>query len=203
MPVYYALCALIGCLLGSVNGGFLCARYNHKDIFTLGNKSAGASNTALTLGLRWGIIAGVIDMAKTAVAWLLGLFIFPDLAYASLIAAAFTMIGHCFSVFMKFRGGRGFACSAILFLLCDWKWAVCTLAVFIVLALICQNLYQGCIVTYASFIVCSALSGNTVQLIVSAVLCGVFIFITRRNFINIFIAGKTEAKISELKKHTN
>jgi glycerol-3-phosphate acyltransferase PlsY len=112
-----ALLAVLGSyLVGSVPSGlWLGLRFRGTDIRDHGSKNIGATNTMRVLGKRLGAIALLCDVAKgwVAVACISGLDNWPYLALACGLAA---ILGHTFSLFLKFRGGKGVATSTGVFL---------------------------------------------------------------------------------------
>ena len=112
--------ALIGYLLGALPFGYLVARANGVNIFEHGSRSTGATNVRRVVGKGAGNTVFVLDVAKGAVAagWLRLWFYGPGhlgevLGVVGLVAA---MLGHSFSCFTRFRGGKGVATSAGAFL---------------------------------------------------------------------------------------
>lgn len=94
-------------LLGSVPSAYLLARWRRGiDPRAVGSGNVGASNLRLTVGLWATILVGVIDFAKGALpVWLcLRLGLGVPTAYAAGLAAT---IGHNWSVWLDFQGGRG------------------------------------------------------------------------------------------------
>ncbi len=107
---------LLSCLLGSVPTGlWIGMRLRHIDIREHGSKNIGATNTMRVLGKRLGAVALAGDMAKGLLPVLFSpLFSpWPHLPLACGVAA---ILGHSFSVFLKFRGGKGVATSTGVFL---------------------------------------------------------------------------------------
>jgi len=95
-------------LLGSVPTGYLLARSRGIDIREIGSGNIGATNVARALGKKAAIATFAGDALKgvipVAIAGRLGLGI-KVAAVLGLVA----FLGHCFSVFLKFRGGKGVA----------------------------------------------------------------------------------------------
>lgn len=116
---------MIGYLLGSLPAGYLVARAKGVNIFEVGSKNPGATNVRRVLGPGAGNLVFTLDAIKGAVAaswaWLsysTATMNFPgtavegvqwvELGVVGLIAA---LVGHSFSCFTKFRGGKGVATS--------------------------------------------------------------------------------------------
>lgn len=106
-----ALWALAGYLAGSVPWGYWVGKLKGVDITKKGSGNIGAANVNRVLGAKYAVLVAVLDFLKG--------FAPPYAAYAltssvdlALIAALFAGIGAAFSVFMGFRGGKGFAALA-------------------------------------------------------------------------------------------
>ena len=102
----------LGYLIGSIPVAVLIGHWHKVDILNVGSGNAGATNINRTLGKRAGYLCFALDALKGVIAtsWVLwlwdGLNVLPWLASSSLLAA---VIGHRFSVWIKFRGGKGVA----------------------------------------------------------------------------------------------
>jgi len=107
--------ALSGYILGSLPFGYLVARAHGVDIFKAGSGNPGATNVKRVLGARAGNTVLVLDMIKGAIAtgWpLLPMVAAPQPMVLALIGVMAAVIGHSFSIFTKFRGGKGVATAA-------------------------------------------------------------------------------------------
>jgi acyl phosphate:glycerol-3-phosphate acyltransferase len=113
------LAAAAGYLLGSLPFGYMVARSKGVNIFEVGSKSSGATNVRRVLGSGPGNFVLFLDMLKGSVAagwpllvaWgVIRAFDVPSvLGYVGL---AFALLGHSFSCFTRFRGGKGVATGA-------------------------------------------------------------------------------------------
>jgi glycerol-3-phosphate acyltransferase PlsY len=105
MPAW--LLIFIGYLLGSLPTAYITGRIlKGEDIRRMGNGNMGAGNAYHELGARVGIVVGIIDAGKGALA----VFIthVSDMSTAVvLITGTAVVIGHNWPVFLGFRGGRG------------------------------------------------------------------------------------------------
>jgi len=113
--------AALGYLLGAFPTAFLLARARKQDVFELGSRNMGAMNTARHLGPALGALVLIIDVAKGALAAFAGLNMpllsgSADAAGLSsatlvpaLVAGAAAILGHCYSAYIGFRGGKGLA----------------------------------------------------------------------------------------------
>jgi glycerol-3-phosphate acyltransferase PlsY len=112
--IWLAVCA--GYLIGSVLTADLAARLAGRsrgerlDLRTVGSGNPGGANALANLGRKWGIVVIAGDIAKGAIAALLGRIIAGNAgAYA---ASAASVAGHCFPAWANFRGGKGLGTSA-------------------------------------------------------------------------------------------
>jgi glycerol-3-phosphate acyltransferase PlsY len=102
------LVTIIGYLLGAISFAVIIARSKGVDIFKEGSGNPGATNIKRILGKRWGNVVFALDALKGFTSAGMPLMVYDDdrLAVIGLIAA---ILGHSFSVFLKFRGGKGVA----------------------------------------------------------------------------------------------
>ncbi|KAF0094112.1 MAG: hypothetical protein E1N59_2173 [Puniceicoccaceae bacterium 5H] len=111
--IAYLLTLLIGYVIGSVSFAVLICRSRGVDIFTLGSGNPGATNVLRNLGKKWGYLCFLLDAVKGAVPVLVGWGLAasfaanaPLLGVLGLVGA---ILGHSYSLFLRFRGGKGVA----------------------------------------------------------------------------------------------
>jgi glycerol-3-phosphate acyltransferase PlsY len=114
-----ALWAVFGYLIGSIAFGLLLARaMNLGDLRTIGSGNIGATNVLRTGNKTAAALTLVLDAAKGAVAVLLArLFAGEDAAQVAALAA---MLGHCYPIWLKFKGGKGVATFLGVLLALAW-----------------------------------------------------------------------------------
>lgn len=108
---------LFSYLIGSIPFAYLVTRWaKGMDIRTLGDGNSGARNVYLHVGHEAGIVVGALDIAKGAFAiWLARAF---DLdLVAVLLSGLCAVIGHNWSIYLKFQGGQGMAAIIGVFLM--------------------------------------------------------------------------------------
>jgi len=123
LPATVALVAIAAFLLGSLPFGYLIGRFFYRtDIRTRGSGNIGAMNALRTLGKGGAAAVLLLDAAKGFAAVELARLWFhatPWSHEAASLAAACAVIGHCFSPWLSWRGGKGVATSfGALFALC-------------------------------------------------------------------------------------
>jgi len=132
----YALCILIGYLIGTVNPSYIIAKVRGFDIREKGSKNAGASNALILFGKALGIGCALFDIAKATFAIWLCSKLFPELTYSFAVTGVACILGHVFPFYMKFRGGKGLACLGGMILAFDWLVFLILLAAEIVVAIV-------------------------------------------------------------------
>jgi glycerol-3-phosphate acyltransferase PlsY len=114
--VTFLLAAALGYLLGGVPFGLLVGRLTRGiDLREYGSHRTGATNALRTLGLRAAAVVFLLDVAKGVAAVLLARLLFgddPQVEWAAAVAGFAAIVGHNWSVFIRFTGGRGVATSA-------------------------------------------------------------------------------------------
>ncbi|MEE2789629.1 MAG: glycerol-3-phosphate 1-O-acyltransferase PlsY [Myxococcota bacterium] len=97
----------IGYLIGSIPTGVLVGLYTGADPRTVGSGNIGASNVARASGKKWGLLTLVVDVSKGLVPALV--IAHQSGQEAAMITGFAAVIGHCFPVWLKLRGGKGVA----------------------------------------------------------------------------------------------
>jgi glycerol-3-phosphate acyltransferase PlsY len=95
-------------LMGSIPFGILFARAQNINLQEHGSRNIGATNVARILGKKAGIFTLLGDTFKGWLAILLAYMVLID-PYAIAVAGISAFLGHLFSVFIKFKGGKGVA----------------------------------------------------------------------------------------------
>lgn len=107
--------------LGAVPFGLIVARLcGGVDLRATGSGNIGATNVARTLGLKFGVLTLALDVAKGLAAVLAAQALFPQAGPATALAAALAglavFLGHLFSPFLGFKGGKGVATALGVYL---------------------------------------------------------------------------------------
>lgn len=107
IPVLLLLAAY---LIGGIPFGYLLVRLTTgADVRGMGSGNIGATNVLRTTGRLAGVVTLVLDIVKGWVAvWLMGYFTKQDPLWLSLAAIA-VILGHAYSIFLKFQGGKAVA----------------------------------------------------------------------------------------------
>lgn len=122
---------LLSYLVGAVPFGYLAARIAGIDITRQGSGNIGATNVLRTLGLRYAVPVLLFDIGKGAFAAYLGLRYLGLGRPGAILAGALAVAGHNWSVFLKFRGGKGVAATAGVALVAFPRLLISAVAVFL------------------------------------------------------------------------
>lgn len=165
MPVIIlqlVLVALIGYLWGSIPTGYWMGkllRGKDFDVRDYGSRKIGATNVLRTLGKGPAAIVFVFDLSKGLLPTLLGMFVpfFFVGGWGPALAGLAALLGHCFPVFIGFKGGRGVMTGAgVILLLSPLTFVVCALLAVGTIA-IWRYVSLGSIVGCGSAMVCGVI----------------------------------------------
>jgi glycerol-3-phosphate acyltransferase PlsY len=96
-------------LIGSVNPASVLARAYGKDLRASGSGNPGATNAGRVLGVRWGVVVGVLDVLKALLPTVLLLRVGG--LWPALAGGLAVVLGHMFSPFLHGHGGKGVAAA--------------------------------------------------------------------------------------------
>ncbi len=197
-------------LLGGINGAILLSRlFYGEDIREKGSKNPGFTNFRRVYGnnfVSWSVM--IFDLSKTVLPVLTAAIVFHSLYGQWELGAAVSglccTIGHCFPVWYRFKGGKGFLSSLAALWVIDWRAG---------LAATCVMIFFLLVFKYMSLATMTALSAGTVLLAVlhiavhpiAVVLyaCSVALMIFRHKENIIRLQKGTESKFTFKKKSQN
>lgn len=98
-------------IAGSIPTGVILGHLRGVDVRRIGSGNIGATNVTRALGSRFGAYTLVGDLLKGAIPTFIAVWMMPSWPWISVVALLCVM-GHCFSIFLDFNGGKGVATSA-------------------------------------------------------------------------------------------
>lgn len=124
---------IMGYLIGSIPFAVIISRMKGVDIRKVGSKNPGAANVLREVGKPYGIIVWILDTAKGALVMFISHRLFHShLFFVALVGIA-AVVGHCWPIFLKFRGGKGVSTSGGVFLyLLPWAFPIVIVAYFLI-----------------------------------------------------------------------
>ena len=115
--ISWLLFSLGAYLLGSIPFGRIISRkIAGIDITRKGSRNVGATNVARVIGFKWGILTLYMDGLKGFLPCLLSALHFPQSELFQAVAGLSALLGHQYSIYLKFRGGKGFATALGVYL---------------------------------------------------------------------------------------
>ncbi|MBP3664589.1 MAG: glycerol-3-phosphate acyltransferase, partial [Tyzzerella sp.] len=147
----YMIVILFSYLVGTSSMSLYLAKLKGVNIREKGSKNLGASNAMILMGWKAGILVGIHDIGKAALAVILAKTFFPDSSYIGAVAGVAAVIGHIFPFYLKFKGGKGFASFIGMALAIHWKCALILMLVVVVVTLITDYIVVGTMTTILSF----------------------------------------------------
>jgi acyl phosphate:glycerol-3-phosphate acyltransferase len=150
--VELAVVALFAYLVGSIPTGYLLARLKRVDVRAAGSGNIGATNVARTVGKGLGVLTLLIDAAKGALPVLAAAAIAPEIHAGAWFrvalpcaAALGAVIGHVFSVWLRFHGGKGVATALGAIAALDPPTLLVALLVFAIVFVVSRRVSLGSI----------------------------------------------------------
>lgn len=139
MAIILIISGVVSYLLGGVNGAILASRlFHHEDIRQFGSKNPGFTNYKRVYGngvVTWLVL--VFDVFKTAVPVFLTALVMKEnfglWQFGAQFSGLCAMLGHCFPIWYKFKGGKGFLAGFATIWFVDWRMALVATGVFLII----------------------------------------------------------------------
>lgn len=196
----YALCAVVGYFFGCFSLSSLLAKRQGFDIRNRGSKNAGASNAAVTMGWKAGVLVGFCDIMKCFLPVLIIKLCFPAYPIAPYVAGIACVLGHMHPFYLGFRGGKGFASYLGMILAVNWKVFLIVGVILLVVSFASNYIVVGTVSTMISFPIFSYIfDRQLIAVILVSCLSLIIIFRHRKNLVDI-AHGRERKILSVLKK---
>jgi len=208
----FAAVVIIGYLLGSIPfGAILSKRFARVDLRQHGSGKTGATNVLRTAGKKAALMVVLLDVLKGALAVVIAGFVISrsyltignfglGMVTAQVLAALAAMAGHNWSIFLKFRGGRGVATFFGGLVALSPMVALFGSEVFILGAGLTRFASLGSIAgvvgTYSILVPLTILNGFPIEYLVYTFIGTVTIIIMHRDNITRLLSG-SERKLGE------
>ena len=206
MVLHLPLTAIVGYLLGNLNGAFIMYKLlTHEDIRSSGSGNAGLTNFMRNFGPAKGVWVLVIDIGKAVAACVIGKRLFTPLGLPMeglMLAAVAVSLGHDFPAFLGFHGGKGIVCGFSVALCADWRCALLILVVFAICLYITRYVSLSSILGAAAFCISFLLlHWNKPFVAAMGVAIGLLaIFMHRANIKRLLAGTEKKATFSKFKK---
>lgn len=170
------LCVILSYLIGSIPSAYLIGKiFFKKDIRTIGSGNVGATNAYRAFGAFAGALTMALDILKgTLGASLPIIFKAPDHHMVLFIGFA-AVLGHCFSIFLHFKGGKAVSTSAGILLAYNPVLFLLTFSTFILLVLLTSTVSLASLTTLVLLSITSLFYKDLIFSIV-AIVVTIFVF---------------------------
>jgi len=143
-------------LLGGVNGAIITSRlFYRKDIRKFGSGNPGLTNFYRVFGKVGAPLVVAIDVFKTVAPVFFGGWVFKralDMQlFGQAISGLFVMLGHCFPIFYRFKGGKGVMAAGAVLIVLDWRLAIISWGTFILITALTKYVSLGAMIGSALF----------------------------------------------------
>jgi len=186
-------------LIGSIPFAYLYGKiFKGIDIREHGSKNVGATNTLRVFGVTAGIFVLILDICKGFFpVWFITKTIYGvNTEWLPVAIGVCAILGHTFTIFLKFKGGKGVATSAgVMLALClvPCLWAI---LLFAIVVAITRYVSLGSMLAVIALVVMTILSKQNIYIICFVSVLAVFIIYKHKANIGRLIAGN-ENKIGK------
>ena len=200
MIIQTIIASLIGYLFGIIQPAYFLSKVVGKmDIREHGSGNAGASNITTMMGLRYGVVVGLVDILKGIFAVLVVKWIYPSSPNLAYLSGIMAIIGHIFPFYMKFRGGKGVATLVGMMFGLNWKLGILFLLLVALPALLTDFIVIGSFTSFIALPIVTYSLGYPIVFTIMGVCLTILCFYLHRANIQRII-NKEELKISAVIK---
>lgn len=202
------LILIICYLIGSIPFGLILTKlFHNNDLRNIGSGNIGATNVLRTGNKTLALLTLILDLSKSFIPLFIFFKLYPyqitnnffnliivDKIFLILVFGYFFVLGHCFPIWLKFKGGKGIATSLGVILSIDFFIGLCLLTIWILVFLIFKISSLSALISSTSFPILIFFKYEKVNLLYLSILLTIFVFFTHRANI-IRLLKKEEKKI--------
>ena len=195
-------------LIGSIPFGLILTKlFDNNDLRNIGSGNIGATNVLRTGNKTLALLTLILDLSKSFIPLFIFFKLYPhpiindflnliivDQIFLILVFGYFFVLGHCFPIWLKFKGGKGIATSLGVILSIDFFIGLCLLTIWILVFLIFKISSLSALISSTSFPILIFFKYEKVNLLYLSILLTIFVFFTHRTNI-IRLLKKEEKKI--------
>ena len=190
----YLLMSVLSYLVGSIPSGLILGKlFWHTDLRKYGSHNIGATNAWRTLGKVPGIIVFLADSLKGQAGVLLGLSLVGT-PLAAVIGGLLAIVGHSFSLFLRFHGGKGVATSLGVLTMLMGNVTLIVFALWLTIVYMTRYVSLGSVVAGVLTPILAALFAYPMEYIVFTVIAAFLVIVRHHENIKRLMDG-TENKI--------
>ena len=202
------LILIICYLIGSIPFGLILTKlFDNNDLRKIGSGNIGATNVLRTGNKTLALLTLILDLSKSFIPLFIFFQLYPhpiindffnpvivDKIFLILVFGYFFVLGHCFPIWLKFKGGKGIATSLGVILSIDFFIGLCLLTIWILVFLIFKISSLSALISSTSFPILIFFKYEKVNLLYLSIILTIFVFFTHRENI-IRLLKKEEKKI--------
>lgn len=202
------LILIICYLIGSIPFGLILTKlFDNNDLRNIGSGNIGATNVLRTGNKTLALLTLILDLSKSFIPLFIFFKLYPhpiindffnliivDKIFLILVFGYFFVLGHCFPIWLKFKGGKGIATSLGVILSIDFFIGLCLLTIWILVFLIFKISSLSALISSTSFPILIFFKYEKVNLLYLSIILTIFVFFTHRANI-IRLLKKEEKKI--------
>ena len=195
-------------LIGSIPFGLILTKlFDNNDLRNIGSGNIGATNVLRTGNKTLALLTLILDLSKSFIPLFIFFQLYPhpiindffnliivDKIFLILVFGYFFVLGHCFPIWLKFKGGKGIATSLGVILSIDIFIGLCLLTIWILVFLIFKISSLSALISSTSFPILIFFKYEKVNLLYLSILLTIFVFFTHRTNI-VRLLKKEEKKI--------
>ncbi len=193
----YIITILLSYLVGSIPTALILSKMKNIDIRKHGSGNIGATNSFRVLGKKIGFVVTFVDILKGVIPALLAYLYGGDLL--AVVAAFAVVIGHSFSIFANFKGGKGIATGAGAVMVLNPLAVILGISLFVILLFLTKYASVSSIIAASSVAILTWISDDTLVIKLGVTLLVGFVIFRHHSNISRLIRGK-ENKVLQKKK---
>lgn len=194
MSVEYIITAVAAYLIGSIPSGLILGKlFWHTDLREHGSHNIGATNAWRTLGKGAGIAVFIADSLKGQAGVMLGLSLVGT-PLAAVVGGLLAIIGHSFSLFLRFHGGKGVATSLGVLSMLMGDVTFMLFVLWFTIVYVTRYVSLGSVVAGGLAPILAALFGYPMEYLLFTAIAAVLVIVRHRENIKRLMNG-TENKI--------
>ncbi|MFA9558840.1 glycerol-3-phosphate 1-O-acyltransferase PlsY [Evansella sp. AB-rgal1] len=191
---------ILAYLIGSIPFALIVGKFKYgADVRDFGSGNLGASNSALVLGKKAGVLVLLGDVSKGVLATSLPTLLNTEVN--TILVGVAVILGHCFPIFAGFRGGKAVAPTAGVLLSSSPVMFLTGYTTFFLVVFITKYVFLGSLSIGIALLVHSVFIGEQVLMIVFAIFTLFMVYLHRTNVMNYFNGKEVKINDKRIKKY--
>ncbi len=178
-------------LLGAVPFGLVLTRLAAGvDVRRIGSGNIGATNVLRATGKFWAVATLIADVLKAAIPAWLALKLWPGDSTLAAAAGLAAFLGHCFPIYLGFKGGKGVACALGVYFVLSPLAVLIAVAVFVIAVLSTRIVSVGSLSGVLIVVPILAWQGARASVLALTGLMAALVFLRHRSNLGRLVRGQ-------------